>query len=145
MSEPNVKWCEPRKLFNTKDHLDVGGKPGVYRIRAFKSVGRPLQIPRLNGVDSLGILHIGKSKDLGRRIRTFRQAAEGLKAAHHGGCEFYEWGFSKIISREQLFFDYAVTDSEKDALTLERKLHEEYRKLYYDRPPLDGTSGQSGE
>lgn len=138
----SIEWSPPYALFNTKDHLDVNYKPGVYRIRAFTSRDKSLMIPRLNSVDTLGILHIGKSNNLGRRIRTFRQAVEGKQAAHHAGCEFHEWGFNEIVPRERLYFDYYVTRTEQEALRLERLLHEEYRKKYFDRPPLDGTSGQ---
>lgn len=123
----------------------MSGKAGVYRIRAFTHNGESLSIPRLGGIDPDGILHIGKSINLGRRIRTFRQAAEGLKASHHAGREFLRWGFEKVISRERLHFDYFETGSEQEALKLEHLLHEEYRKRYLDRPPLDGTSGQAGE
>ena len=141
----SVKWSPDYPLFNTKQHLEVSGKPGVYRIRAFAEHGKPLPIPRFGGVDPLGILHIGKSKNLGARIRMFRQAAEGLKASHHAGIEFFEWNFDKIAPRERLRFDYFETSSEREALKLERLLHEEYRKEFFDRPPLDGTSGQAGK
>lgn len=97
MVSESITWSAPCALFNTKDHLDVGGKPGVYRIRAFTDRNEPMKIQRVNGVDSLGVLHIGKSKNLGLRIRTFRQAAEGLKAAHHAGCEFHG-GVLKTLS-----------------------------------------------
>ena len=142
MESESITWSVPCALFDTKDHLDVGGKPGVYRIRAFTDRNEPMIIHRVNGVDALGILHIGKSKNLGRRIRTFRQAAEGLKAAHHAGCEFHEWGFESIIPRNRLRYDYAITRTDQEALKVERYLHEEYRKRHFDRPPLDGTSGQ---
>ena len=118
----------------------VGGKPGVYRIRVLTDEGESLLIHRLGGIDTEGILHIRKSGNLGRRIRTFRQAAEGKKAAHHAGLEFFHWGFGKVIPRERLHFDHIETGSEQEALKLERLLHEEYRNKYLDRPPLDGTS-----
>ena len=75
----------------------------------------------------------------------FRQAVEGLKASHHAGIEFFEWKFEKLIPRDGLHFDYLETSSEQEALKLERLLHEEYREEFLDRPPLDGTSGQTGE
>jgi hypothetical protein len=140
-----VKWSRPYPLFNSTEHLEVSGKPGVYRIRALTHNSESLSIYRLGGIDPEGILHIGKSINLGRRIRTFRQAAEGLKASHHAGLEFFHWGFEKVIPRERLHFDHFETRSEQEALKLEHLLHEEYRKRYLDRPPLDGTSGQAGE
>ncbi len=139
------EWSPAYPLFNNKHHLELRDKPGVYRIRAFTEHGEPLPIGRFGGVDSLGILHIGKSKNLGTRIRMCRQAAEGLRAPHHAGHEFFEWHFERHIPRERVRFDYIETSTEQEALKLERLLHEEYRKKFLDRPPLDSTSGQTGE
>ena len=140
----SLEWSPAYPLFGTKHHLEVKGKSGVYRIRAFTDEGDPLPICRLGGVDPLGILHIGKSGNLGSRIRSFRQAAQGLKAAHHAGREFYEWRFERLVPRERLRFDYFETSTGREALSLERALHQEYRNKFLDRPPLDGTSGQTG-
>ena len=142
MKDDNLEWSPACPLFGTKHHLDVRGRPGVYRIRAFRD-DEPLAIQRANGIDSLGILHIGKSNDLGRRLRFFRQAAEGKKASHHAGREYVEWCFERLASLESLRFDYVLTADAAEALALERQLHKTYRHTYLDRPPLDGTSGQS--
>ena len=136
-----VVWSEVHAL-KSGDHLQIGRRPGVYRIRAYDLQGSAVAIARVRGMDALGILHIGKSVDLGVRIRTFRQAAEGLKAPHHAGIEFHRWGFGVVFPIERLWFDYAITPDEAEALRLERMLHEEYRREFFDRPPLDGTSGQ---
>jgi excinuclease UvrABC nuclease subunit len=140
---PEVNWSESFPLFSTKHHLTASGRPGVYRIRFFKPEGAPFSISRLAGVDRDGVLHIGKSNNLGRRIRQFRQAAEGLKASQHAGKEFVKWKFDHMIAREMLRFDYFETRDEQDALKLEKALHDEYRLKFLDRPPLDSTSGQS--
>jgi len=132
-------------LLTSREHLKIGRRPGVYRIRAFDAKGRPLPVARAAGVDSLGILHIGQSKNLGVRLRTFRQAAEGLQAAHHAGNQFHHWGFSRRFPFQHLRFDYVLANSQKEAIEWERELHEEYRRAFLDRPPLDGTSGQSSE
>lgn len=134
-------WSEPHSL-TSGHHLEVGDRPGVYRIRAFASTGEPLAIPRAADVDVLGILHIGKSITLGKRLRVFRQAAEGLNAPHHAGKEFKQWGFARSFPFVHLKFDYLLVDNGAEALKLERQLHEEYRQRYLDRPPLDSQSGQ---
>lgn len=72
----------------------------------------------------------------------FRQAAAGLKAPHKGGIEFHQFDFARIVSPERLWFDYALSRDEEEALRWERALHLEYRNTFLDRPPLDGTSGQ---
>lgn len=143
METEAIKWSVVYPLFGTRHHLELGRKPGVYRIRALLPSGEPMRISRVGGIDDLGVLHIGKSSHLGRRIRTFRQASEGLKAAHHAGKEFYKWDFQKLILRHKLAYDYFVTTTEKEAVRLERLLHEGYRRKFLDRPPLDGTSGQA--
>ena len=143
MKNNNLEWSPAYPLFGARHHLDVRGKPGVYRIRAFAGDGNPLPLPRANGVDPEGILHIGKSNNLGPRLRLFRRAAEGKKASHHAGREYANWHFGRLVPHEQLRFDYLLANDETEALALERKLHKEYRFAYLDRPPLDGTSGQS--
>ena len=122
--------------------LGVDSAPGVYRIRAFAVNGEPLNIPRLGGVDSLGILHIGKSVNLRKRILTFRRALDQEKAAHKAGNEFFDWNFSKVVPERLLRFDYIYTDTEPGAVELETRVHRDYRRTYLDRPPLDGTSGR---
>ncbi len=145
MESEIIKWSLAYPLFNTRHHLELNGKPGIYRIRVFTEQEEPLPIQRLGGVDSAGILHIGKSINLGVRIRMFRQAAEGRKASHHAGLEFSDWHFERLIPQKLLRYDYYKTTSEPEALMLERMLHVEYRRKLLDRPPLDGTSGQTDE
>ncbi len=121
---------------------ELRGKPGVYRIRAFKA-GKPLAISRLNGSDPDGILHIGKSHNLFQRLRAFHRAAIlGKQPAHFAGVQFITWGFDKVIPVEDLRFDFIEAKSERDARTLETELHATYRRRFLDRPPLDGTSGE---
>ena len=66
-------------LLTPGHHLEVGRHPGVYRILAFDPQGQPVPICRLNGVDPLGILHVGQSIMLGVRVRTFRQQLKACK------------------------------------------------------------------
>lgn len=145
MKDKNLKWSLPYLVFDAKHHLDVLGRPGVYRIRAFTEGRDPLPIPRAAGVDPLGMLHIGKSNDLGRRLRLFRRAVEGAQASHQAGREYAKWHFERLVPRERLWFDYVLTAGGAEALALERRLHKEYRVQFLDRPPLDGTSGQSSK
>jgi excinuclease UvrABC nuclease subunit len=144
MKSQDIKWFGPFRLFNLRSGktLEVDKKPGVYRVRAFAENGRPLQIKRLAGGDPLGILHIGKSVTLRSRIQAFRRSSEDGRNGHKAGIEFYEYQFDELIPLTTLRYDYVFAKTEQEALELERNLHEEYRKQYLDRPPLDGTSGQ---
>lgn len=143
--EVGISWSRSFGLFNSDHHLELRDKCGVYRIRVFNVEAKSVPIARLNGVDELGILHIGKSINLGVRIRTFRQAAEGKSAPHPAGRAFRTWEFEKVFPKEWLRFDYTFTSTDEESLRLESSLHEEYRRRYLDRPPLDGQSGQSVE
>ena len=145
MENKILKWSQDYPVFNNTYNLKMRNKAGVYRIRAFKEHGKPFPIHRLGGVDSLGILHIGKSKNLKNRINFFRQSSEGKNDSHHAGYEFYIWDFKKIIPLNNLRFDYIETPTEQEALRMERLLHKEYREQFFDRPPLDSTSGQKGK
>ena len=140
-----MKWSRCIDVFDSSDHRDIYRTPGVYRIRAFGANGKPLPIKRFAAIDYEGILHIGKSKRLGLRIRTFRQAAQGLRGAHQAGREYRLWKFGRKIPSKSLRYDYFITSNEREALVLERALHKEYRLKFLDRPPLDGTSGQETE
>ena len=57
MESESVKWSLAYPLFSTKHHLELNGKPGVYRIRVFPEQEEPLPIHRLGGIDHAGILH----------------------------------------------------------------------------------------
>jgi len=134
-------WSATYRLVS-QDHLQIQHRPGVYRIRAYNDSDQAIPIARANGVDGLGLLHIGQSIRLGTRIREFRQAAEGRKAAHPAGREYKRWEFSRLFPFGQLRFDYVLEDNQAEAIKVERELHEEYRRRYLDRPPLDSQSGQ---
>ena len=54
MKAETIQWSAVYPLFGGKDHLPLGGKPGVYRIRAFTAPGKPLSINRMGEVDPLG-------------------------------------------------------------------------------------------
>jgi len=136
------EWSEPY-LLTSGHHLAVGDRPGVYRIRAFSLEGNPIPIGRVDGVDPNAILHIGQSVRLGTRVREFKQAAEGKRAQHPAGKQFYRWGFQRMFPLRQLRFDYVFVQDVEEAIRLERRLHEDYRRQYLDKPPLDAQSGRS--
>lgn len=122
--------------------LKVPAEPGVYRIRALDPHDQPVPIQRLSGTDNEGILHIGQSRNVKVRLYQFYQSAKHGNKNHHAGNEFFSWGFAKLFPLETLTFDYVLTESRERAIERERELHVRYRQRYWDRPPLDGTSGQ---
>ena len=139
-----VRWSGPFRFFNLRpgQGLHVDNRPGVYRIRAFHDDGKAFTIPRLRGIDSLGILHIGKSVDLKRRIREFSRSVEGTPR-HQAGNELYRWRSDRAIPPRCLRYEYYYTATGDDALEEEGQLQKRYRDRYLDRLPLDATSGPS--
>ena len=118
-------------------------RPVVYRIRAFTPSGEPQQIPRCNGVDAEGILHIGESQKLQTRVLFFLQAVANGRAAHSAGCEFYESGFGERFPLNCLRWDFATAGSKVEAVELELRLQRRYRRVFLDKPPLDGSIGKN--
>ena len=139
----SVRWSGPYPIVPRPGQgIRVDNGPGVYRIRAFNDDGTPFEIPRLRGVDKLGILHIEKSVKLKRRIQEISASVEGDRR-HHAGNEFDYWKFNRAIPLRCLRYEYYYTATGDDALEAERQLQGKYRDRYLDRPPLDGTSGYS--
>lgn len=58
---------------------------GVYKIRLADLKGYPIGIPRFLDKDKDGIIQIGNSKDIEKRIKCFRSAMEGKGCAHAEG------------------------------------------------------------
>jgi len=142
-NKSRLPWRGPFPLAPDAIKQNVKQTIGVYRIRAFDGDGRPVSICRANGVDADGILHVGQSGRLRARLKEFLRGAYRGARGHRAGREFHEWGFGERYPVQHLRFDYRPTRTPKYAKKLERKLHENYRAQYLDRPPLDGTSGQS--
>jgi hypothetical protein len=121
----------------------LNDQAGVYRIRAFSKGGTPQSIRRFNGEDPEGLLHIGMSGDLFKRLRSFHKGVIREEfPAHFASSEFVKWGFKKLVPARLLRFDFIATVDNAAARTLETELHRAYRYKFLDRPPLDGTSGE---
>lgn len=136
-------WSGPVPLKSSDVRARIRDQCGVYRIRAFTPSGEPEQIPRCNGVDAEGILHIGESQNLQTRVLFFLQAAAGGKAAHSAGCEFCESGFGRRFPINCLRWDFVSTGSKAEAVELELRLQRRYRRIFLDKPPLDGSIGKN--
>lgn len=116
--------------------------PGIYRIRAFTSSRNPETLPRCNGTDPNGILHIGEAAYLRTRVRDFRNAAFRGGNSHSAGCEFSDSGFASQFPKETIYYDFAQMASKEAAVKSEYELHVEYRKRFHDKPPLDASIGK---
>ncbi len=144
MSDRQINWKGPFLVEseNATYSSQLPDSPGIYRIRALTSTQKPASIPRCNGTDPNGILHIGETKYLRTRVRDFRNAAFHSGEAHAAGWEFCDSGFTSQFSKEMIYYDFAERESKEAAEECERALHEEYRKRFHDKPPLDANRGK---
>ena len=132
--------------FSNLEYLDhIDDKPGVYIIR-YLEAGSPKHFTRLNGIDEEGILCIGKSVNLRRRIRQFLKdiTSEGLKDKYHSGG----WNFRRYfrdnpkpkairLETENMEVIWKTLDSEDEAEALETELLQDYVMTFQDKPPLN--------
>ena len=124
-----------------REHVTRG--PAVYRIRAWDlERDAPRAIPRLGGVDEMGIMDIGESGRGRTRVADFLGAAQGKPRSHRAGWDFYMYGVAEVVPLEALRVDALAVDDKDVAEALELALLEDYRWRYKDRPPLNGSAGK---
>ncbi|HUO04523.1 MAG TPA: hypothetical protein VMU16_04930 [Candidatus Binataceae bacterium] len=138
-------WSKPMALSKQTINGNSKERAGVYRIRAFSGDGIPIRISRCQGVDHDGILHIGESVSIRRRLREFLYSASTGKLAAGTGTKFHRYGFHEQFAMSSLYFDFVETNDKGQAEKLEFDLHEEYRRKFHDKPPLDGSRGKRGK
>jgi len=112
----------------------VPKRPGIYQVRHVKDkVAQPVQ--RFNGQDDQGLLYIGQTTNLRRRLREFMKSACSGTAGHSAGRTFHMY-YAVRLKPDDLEFSWLAVSIGK-AKTLERKLLDRYQKRYLDRPPLN--------
>jgi hypothetical protein len=137
------KWRDISSINNfTKELSKV---PGVYKIRLSDSAGRSHPIGRLLGIDKKGVLAIGESANLARRIKEFYKAYIGDKFMRHsvGDRLFLVWvcQYSHFKTTYQnnskVQFIVMKLNNKTEAETEEERLLKEYFKTYGELPPLN--------
>ncbi len=144
MSGRQITWKGPFRVDgdNAAYKAQLPYSPGIYRIRALTSPQKAASIPRCNGTDPHGVLHIGETADLRTRVRAFRNAAFGSGNSSAAGCEFRGSGFASQFPKETIYYDFDEMASKEAAVEGELALHDEYRKRFHDKPPLDSSIGK---
>ena len=123
----------------------VPNEPGVYKIRC-----KHKQIGRLIGRDDDGILNIGESDKLRRRLRTFlRCANDPKKAGHAAGCRYARLNLGKKgLPVGELEFrwkriDVKEPNDKKETYREEGKLLKAYVDRFGELPPLNCKDNRS--
>lgn len=117
---------------------------GVYRVRLADVRGSPIEIPRLLAVDREGILVIGESKSVARRIREFHNAFEGRRPEHTAAVKlflarhFTDFGKGTYEDYKIQFTARQLCDKGK-AQKEEEALLKDYFIMYGELPPLNSS------
>jgi hypothetical protein len=137
MSRGSGKWIDIERNPNYKGF-------GVYRIRLVNSKGSEIEIPRFLDKDKDGILLIGRSKDLERRIKCFRGAMKGRGCAHSEGQRLGLIIKSTNFKRNyrykiQYQYSFRRLQDETHIQKAEEQLLKGYFRKYGEAPPLNNN------
>jgi len=127
-----AKWYPLKTL----DFSIIPSSSGVYQVR-WTLGDKPQAIPRANGNDEKGILYIGQSCNLRKRIKSFWNRIQG-KGSHTAGWTYDCYDFGKKFKLEQLEVQW-VELPKSEIITIETILLLDYVSEYLDHPPLNIT------
>ncbi|MBK9034629.1 MAG: hypothetical protein IPL61_25750 [Myxococcales bacterium] len=137
-------WSKPVRLAEAEPPK----APGVYVVQA-KKRGRLRAIPRAAGVDPDGVLVIGETMHLARRIRSLLKAMSlevtQKSVSHRAGLDYskgHGWDYGRSFPLTDLVVRWWPTNRHK---VLEAGLLERYRWEFLDRPPLNASIGSAGK
>ena len=118
---------------------------GVYKIRLANSKDYPIEIPRFLDKDKDGILQIGSSKDIERRIKYFRGAIERKRFAHAEGQRFNlikkytNFNFMVRYNDYKIQYSFKNLRNESENKKEEERLLKCYFKRHGEVPPLNNN------
>lgn len=109
--------------------------PGAYIVATDKPINRCV------GTDSHGILTIGESDSLRRRLFAFCACAvaHGVEG-HSAGWRFAFFRFDRFFSFSSLRFRWHATKTKEDAKVLESEMLIRYVANHVEQPPLNYKS-----
>ena len=141
-----AKWSEWKDISSVKDFSeDIGKSPGVYEIRLANLARQSIHISRLFGDDEEGLLAIGESVNLGRRIKEFHNAyTAGVFGRHSVGdrlflvlmCQYSRFK-TNYQNKSWLQFRVMKLSSKAAAQAEEERLLKDYFKAHGELPPLN--------
>lgn len=112
----------------------IDNKPGVYQIRLYYNK-KPLPIHRLVCIDNLGILAIGSSNNVRRRLKQFLNSING-RFGHSAGNRYYHCKLKKKLKPHSLKFTIRLCDDYKKE---EARLIKGYLFKFGEVPPLNNS------
>lgn len=118
-------------------YTDAPEGPGAYMIAG------PRRLPRAVGVDLEGILDIGESATLRKRLGDFVACAQGRSASGHmAGWRFYVHELAQHFPLEKLWVSWCATACKSSAQAKESEMLKLYYEQHFELPPLNFKSGK---
>jgi len=113
-------------------------KPGVYIIRWCRN-GEPVRIGRLRGEDSKGILYIGSTKSLRRRVRQFLKSLSGGsgRIRHTMAKSYLFFSLNEVIRINEMEITWIELNDDNEARRQEWLALKHYGKRFGELPPLN--------
>jgi hypothetical protein len=130
----SIRWTPWKPLATCQEQRLIPPGPGAYRIRC-----RGCTIGRVVGRDREGVLDIGKSVHLRRRLAAFFRCvtADHARHGHMAGWRYRDLGLHRHFPPDRLEVCWCEAEDEDEALRLEAKALEDYAKLHGELPPLN--------
>jgi len=134
---PMTGWSEWHPVYQTPKHDGAA----VYKTRATLSK-KPIEIHRIAGTDSEGILFFGQTKNIEQRISDLSRAIRTGSGPHSEGLVFhtfrdiYKKRFGK---RPEVEFSFQRAKNENQAKRLEARCLEMYMRRFGEPPPLNSS------
>ncbi len=120
----------------------IGEKPGIYKLSCIKDA-KPIEIPRIGGIDNEGVLYIGKSEkgELRYRLGSLKKSIDTSysdQKAHSVGSRYHSNpGVGEKYPFDKLFVSIIPTKSQSEAGELEKKELADYEKKFGELPPFN--------
>lgn len=133
----NITWQKIKDLTD-KEISKIPKSPGIYFVRWSKN-GCPVPISRLTGIDRKGIIYIGRSKNIRRRIKKLYDALINNKRTHTIFKTIVFCGISRVIKLEEYEITWEELKTDKDAIGQEWAAIKTYCDNYHEPPPLNLT------
>jgi hypothetical protein len=130
-----IEWFKLRDLA-TQKFKSIPKTPGIYFMRWVKD-GTPVSIPRLAGSDNRGILYVGSTVRLRRRIRDLWKGINGKIEAHTIGRSIIFCKVSEIISMDDYEISWEELETHGNAKGQEWTALKLYANQYKEPPPFN--------
>lgn len=130
------RWGQWQAIESVRYNIDLLRRMGLYQIRMVDEQNNPIPIPRVAGVDTEGIIYMGKSVRLRARIEDFSRG-------NHSGGGMYFLIYRRLMKYEpyrghSLQFR-VMTCTEADAKTKEANMLRRYFRRFCELPPFNST------